>query len=376
MKLFASALLVLGVVSAASAETIRVYVGTYTNAKSKGVYLIDLDSETGKLSNLRVAAEVTSPSFLAIHPTKKYLYAVSEVSEGKKRTGAVTAFSINEDGSLKKLNHQSSEGAGPCHLVVDASGKSVLVANYGGGSIASLPIAEDGSVGAAASAIQHTGSSKNPNRQKEPHAHSINVDPSNKYAFAADLGLDKVLVYKLDAANAKLTANDPPAGVVEPGSGPRHFAFHPAGKTCYVINELANTVTAFSFDADSGKLTPVQTISTLPKDFKGTSYTAEVVVHPTGKLLFGSNRGHNSIASFVINDMGHLTATRHQAKGIKTPRNFAVDPTGTFLLVGNQDSDSIVVFRINTNDGELTPVGEPYSVPMPVCIRFLRTEKR
>lgn len=381
MKMLASSLILaclfaLGITAVASAETIRVYVGTYTGAKSKGIYLLDLDTETGKLGNLRLAAEVAQPSFLAIHPSHKTLYSVSEVSEGKKKTGAVTAFAINEDGTLTKLNHQSSEGAGPCHIVVDLKGKAVLVANYRGGSIASLPIKDDGSLAPAVSVIRHTGSSVHPQRQKEPHAHSINVDPSNSFAFAADLGLDKVLVYKFDAASAKLTANDPPAGLVAPGAGPRHFAFHPNGKTAYVINELGNTVTAFSFDASKGELKEIQTITTLPRDFKGTSYTAEVVVHPNGKLLFGSNRGHNSIASFLIGADGKLTATHHQTRGIRTPRNFAVDPTGKFLLVGNQDGHTIAVFRINENDGELTPVGDPAEAPSPVCIRFLTTAKK
>lgn len=363
--------------SLAQAATIRVYIGTYTGPKSKGIYLADFDTESGKLSNARVAAEVAAPSFLAIHPNRKFLYAVSEVSEGKTKTGAVVAFAINpEDGALKHLNHQSSEGAGPCHLVVDKTGKAVLVANYGGGSIASLPINEDGTLGKAVSAIQHTGSSKDQNRQKEPHAHSINLDPSNKFALVADLGLDKVLVYKFDAATGKLEANDPPFAKVEPGSGPRHLAFYPTGQIAYVINEMASTITAFRFDADKGELKMEKTVSTLPKEgFKGEQSTAEVVVHRSGKFAFGSNRGHNSIASYLIFPTGDLILTHHQGKNIKTPRNFAIEPTGRFLLVGNQDSNSIVVFRIDQNDGELMPVGEPFEVPSPVCIRFWRAEK-
>jgi 6-phosphogluconolactonase len=361
----------------ARAETIRVYIGTYTGPNSKGIYLADFDTESGKLSNARVAAEVANPSFLAIHPNRKFLYAVSEVSDGKTTTGAVVALSINpEDGTLKILNHQSSEGAGPCHLVVDKTGKAVLVANYGGGSIASLPLNDDGTLNKAASAIQHTGSSKDQNRQKEPHAHSINLDPSNRFALVADLGLDKVLVYKFDAATGKLEANDPPFATVEPGSGPRHLAFNPTGQIAYVINEMASTITAFRFDADKGELKSKETVSTLPKEgFKGEQSTAEVVVHRSGKFAFGSNRGHNSIASYVIQANGDLVLTHHQGKNIKTPRNFAIDPTGKFLLVCNQDSNSIVVFRIDQNDGELTPVGEPFAVPMPVCIRFWRAEK-
>lgn len=356
-----------------------VYIGTYTASRSKGIYYGLLDLSTGKLTMKGVAAEAANPSFLAIDPSRRYLYAVNEIStlQGQK-TGGVSAFAINSaTGELTLLNQQPAGGTGPCHLVVDRQGKNVLVANYGGGSIASLPIGSDGKLAPAVSVIQHTGSSVNPQRQKEPHAHSINLDAANRFAFAADLGLDKVLVYRFDPASGKLSPNDPPAGMVAPGSGPRHFAFHPGGKYAYVINELANTVTAFAYDAEKGTLKEIQSITTLPSDFKGTSYTAEVVVHPSGNFLYGSNRGHNSIAAFAIDQgTGKLTAISHQAGNIKTPRNFAVDPTGQYLLVANQDGDSIVVFRINQKSGDLEPTGQVVDVPRPVCIRMIPVPTR
>jgi 6-phosphogluconolactonase len=251
----------------------------------------------------------------------------------------------------------------------------VLVANYGGGSVASLPIAADGRVGRAVSTIQHAGSSVNKQRQEGPHAHSINLDAANRFAFAADLGLDQVLVYKFDTATGKLAGNNPAAANVTPGAGPRHFAFHPGGKFAYVINEIANTVTAFGYDASRGVLTPVQEISTLPKDFQGTSYTAEVVVHPTGKFVYGSNRGHDSIAIFSVDPQsGKLTAAGHQPTEGKTPRNFAIDPTGTWLFAENQDSGTIAVFRIDPQTGGLKPTGQKLSVPTPVCVRMTPLE--
>jgi len=350
----------------------RVYFGTYTDGDSQGIYQSEFDLASGELSDPELAAEVVNPSFLAIHPSRKFLYAVSEISllDGQT-TGGVSAFAIDRSGgTLKLLNQQSSQGAGPCHLVVDATGGAVLVANYGGGSVASLPLAADGRLGAAASAIQHEGHSVDPGRQQEPHAHSINIDPENRFAVAADLGLDKVLVYRLDAKQATLAPHDPPSASVAGGSGPRHFAFHPGGKFAYVINEMANTVTAFSYDA--GKLTEVQTIGTLPEGDEEASYTAEVQVHPSGKFLYGSNRGHDSIAIFAIDqETGTLTAAGHQPTGGKTPRNFGIDPTGAYLLAANQASDNVVVFRIDGETGGLTPTGREIRVVSPVCVKFL-----
>jgi 6-phosphogluconolactonase len=358
-----------------AAKKFWVYVGTYTNAKgSQGIYRFEFDPATGKLSGKALAAKVTNPSFLAIHPTHKFLYAVNEVSSfGGKRTGAISAFAIDpKTGDLKFLNDTSSVGDGPCHVVVDKTGKYALAANYGGGSACVVPIGEDGKVGKATGFKQHKGSSVNKSRQAGPHAHSINLDPANRFAFVADLGLDKVLIYKFDAGKGTLTDNDPAFVSVKPGAGPRHFAFHPTGRHAYVINELHSTVTAMSYDAKRGALEVLQTISTLPKDFKGGNSTAEVQVHPNGKFLYGSNRGHNSIAVFTIdNKTGKLTLAGNQAKGIKTPRNFGIDPTGKYLLVANQDSASILVFRIDPDTGLLEPTEHRAEVPMPVCVKMM-----
>jgi len=357
-----------------ASEKVRIYIGTYTGDQSKGIYVSTLNLKTGALAPAEVAAEVSNPSFVAIHPHRQFLYAVNEVSDtGGKPTGAVTAFAIDPStGKLKRLNQQPSQGVGPCHLVVDADGKNVLVANYGGGSVASLPIASDGTLAAAVSAIQHAGSSVNKQRQEGPHAHSINLDPANRFAYVADLGLDKVLIYRFDGSKGVLTANDPPFATVAPGAGPRHFAVLPGGQFAYVINELANTVTVFRVDPDHGTLTTLQDVSTLPNDFSGTSYTAEVVVHPTGKFVYGSNRGHDSIAMFAVDGKtGKLTPRGHQLTQGKTPRNFAIDPTGTFLLAENQGSNTIVVFKIDPATGSLSSTGHTLDVPVPVCVRFV-----
>jgi 6-phosphogluconolactonase len=367
--------------SAAAAEPAEggsafVYVGTYTSGKSEGIYVMEMNLATGELGEPALAAKANSPSFLAIHPNRRFLYAVTESSNFQgKPTGAVGAFAIDEkSGKLTLLNQQPSAGAGPCHLIVDPAGKNVLVANYGGGSVACLPIDEEGRLEPPSATIQHTGSSVNPSRQKEPHAHSINLDPAGRFAFAADLGVDKVFIYKFDPAKGSLTPNDPPSASVEPGSGPRHFAFHPSGKYAYVINEITLTVTAFAYDAERGALTPIETVSTLPPDAKGQGFsTAEVVAHPSGKFLYGSNRGHDTIAAFAIDQSsGKLTRIENEPTQGKTPRNFAIDPTGRWLLAENQGSDTIVVFRINQETGELDATGVKVDAPSPVCVRFLR----
>jgi len=352
-----------------------VYVGTYTGAKSKGIYAYRFDSATGALSPLGLAAETPQPSFLAIAPNRRFLYAANEIGDfGGKKSGAVSAFAINPaTGQLTLLNQAASGGPGPCHLVVDRAGKNVLVANYAGGSIEVLPIQPDGRLGAATAFVQHQGASVNPQRQAGPHAHSINLDAANRFAFVADLGLDKVLVYRFDAAQGTLAPNEPPAAALKPGAGPRHFAFHPSGRFAYVINELQSTVTAFSYDASRGALSELQTISTLPEGFAGNNSTAEVQVHPSGKFLYGSNRGHDSIAVFAIDPgKGTLALVEHQATRGKTPRNFGLDPTGAWLLAANQGSDTIVVFGIDRATGRLRPTGQVVEVGAPVCIKFVR----
>ena len=351
----------------------RLYVGTYTGPKSKGIYLFEMDANTGKLVDLGPVAETPNPTFLAIHPTKPLLYAVNEVGSFEKQpTGAVAAFRIDEaDGKLTLLNRQSSGGGGPCHLILDKAAKNVLVANYGGGSVASLPIQEDGKLAAPTSVIKHVGTSANPSRQKEPYAHSINLDPANRFAFAADLGTDHVYSYRFDPVKGTLAANDPVGVKLVPGSGPRHFAFHPNGKNAFVINELLLTLTSFAYDADKGVLTQIESLSTLPANTRPIGSTAEVIVHPTGKWVFGSNRGHNTIAVFAFDaDKAKLTHVGNYGDTVKEPRNFVLDPTGNFILVGNQNGQSITVFRLNQSTGELTRVGEPTPCPTPVCLRF------
>jgi len=360
----------------AAAKTMWLYVGTYTHGKtpSEGIYLLEFDLASGRLTTKGVAARLSDPSFLAIHASRKFLYAVNELDRfNGRKGGGVSALSIDPaSGMLKLLNQQSSVGSGPCHLTVDRTGKNVLVANYGSGSVACLPIQADGSLSPAASFLQHEGKSADSGRQEGPHAHSINLDFANRFAITADLGLDRVFVYKLDADKGALTPNDPPFATIAPGSGPRHFAFSSSGRFGYVISEMANTVTAFAYDADRGTLTEIQTISTLPPSLHGKSYTAEVQVHPSGKFLYGSNRGHDSIAIFTVDPAtGKLTAAGHKATLGKNPRNFAIDPTGKYLLAENQDSDSIVVFRIDLATGALEQVGEPLVIPMPVCIRMI-----
>jgi 6-phosphogluconolactonase len=351
-----------------------VYIGTYSRGESEGIYAFRFNSESGELTPVTAVSGVKNPSFLAIAPDQKHLYSVAEIDmfDGQK-AGGVAAFSLDKaSGNLTKLNAQPTGGAGPCHVIVDKQGKNVLVANYGGGSVSVLPIGEDGQLKPPSSTIQHEGSSINPQRQKEPHAHSVNLDPNGKFAFVADLGLDKVMIYRFDPAKGELKANNPPSASVAPGSGPRHFAFHPNGKFAYVINEMGNTVTAFQYDATEGRLTPLETVSTIPKDYKEVTYTAEVQVHPSGKFLYGSNRGHDSIAVFQINqDTGKLTA-KGQTKCPATPRNFGMDPSGKFLLACGQSSNQIEVFKINQDTGELTSTGHKVKVPSPVCVKFLK----
>ncbi len=353
-----------------------VYIGTYTGGKSKGIYVSRFNSATGRLTPPELAAATQSPSFLALHPGGGFLYAVGEtVTLGSKRTGAVSAFSLDpKTGALTALNRKSSGGAGPCHLAVDATGKCLLVANYGGGSIAALPIQPDGALGEPGAVIQHQGSSVNPRRQEGPHTHFIIPDPGNRFALTCDLGLDQVLVYRLDPAKATLAANDPPFVSVKPGAGPRHLALHPSGRFVFLINEMGSTLTAFAYDAKRGALTELQTLSTLPETFSGDSTCAEVQVHPSGRFVYGSNRGHDSIAVFGFDPAGgQPKCLEHQSTQGKTPRHFAIDPTGQWLLVENQESDNIVVFRLDPNTGRLSPAGQSVSVGAPVCAVFVPT---
>jgi 6-phosphogluconolactonase len=356
--------------SATAPEKLWVYVGTYTG-KSKGIYRCELDLRSGELTLQGLAATTTNPSFLALDPAHRFLYAVNEVDHvAGSKSATVSAFAIDPGtGMLTLLNQQSSRGTSPAHLIVDATGKNVLVANYGSGSVAVLPIGPDGRLGPATGFVPHRGSSINKSRQEGPHAHCVTLDPANRRVVVADLGLDKVLIYQLDPARGHLTPNAPRFAAVTPGSGPRHFVFHPNGRTAYVINELASTVLAFAYDAATGALQAKQTLSTLPASFKKANTTAEIQVHPSGKFLYGSNRGHDSIAIFAIDPAtGLLTASGYEPTGGKTPRNFTIDPTGAYLLAANQDSGTVVVFRIDPETGALSPTGHMVAISMPVCV--------
>ncbi|MBN1803665.1 MAG: lactonase family protein [Sedimentisphaerales bacterium] len=361
--------------STASAEQISVYFGTYTRGQNagKGIYRSTLDLDTGKLSDSALAAEAENPSFLEIHPNGKFLYAVSEAGG----SASVSAYAIDtSDGNLRLLNKQPSGGAGPCHVSIDNAGKNLLVANYGSGSASVVPIEPNGSLAEPTGFAQHEGSSVNKARQKGPHAHSINVSPDNRFAFVADLGIDKIMIYKLDIEKATITKNTPPYAKLKPGAGPRHFSFHPNGKFAYVINELDCTVTAFAYEPISGTLSDIQTITTLPNDFNESNSCAEIRVHPGGKFLYGSNRGHNSIAAYKIDPAkGTLNFVEHETSDINTPRNFNIDPSGKFCLVANQGTNSVVVFKINQKTGALEPTGHKISIARPVCIRFLMSKR-
>lgn len=374
-KVLVAAMFCFAALSTVYGKSLPVYFGTYTGGQnaSKGIYRSTLDLDTGRLSEPTLATEARNPSFLEIHPNGKFLYAVSE-SGG---AGSVSAFAIEAGtGNLTLLNQQPSKGAGPCHVNIDHAGRNVLVANYGSGSAAVIPIQSDGSLAEPTGFVQHEGSSVNPRRQKGPHAHSINVSADDRFAFVADLGIDKVMIYKLNVDKGTIVANDPAFAKVKPGAGPRHFTFSPDGKYAYVINELHCTVTAFAYDPASGTLTEIQTVPTLPSDFKGSSTCAEVRVHPSGKFLYGSNRGHDSIAVYCIDPAkGTLAFVEHETSDIKTPRNFNIDPTGTFCLVANQGGDSVVVFRIDQNTGALEPTSHKISIGKPVCVRFLKPNR-
>lgn len=361
--------------AAFAADHYLFYIGTYTEGtQSKGIYAYRFDASTGQSTSLGLAAETVNPSFVALHPNGRFLYAVNELQNYQgSNSGGVSAFSIDRStGRLTFLNEVRSRGADPCYIIVDASGKYVLVANYTGGSIAVFPILAEGKLGEAAAFIQHTGHGTNPQRQEGPHAHSIDLSPDERFAFVDDLGLDELFVYKFDKDKGTLAPNNPPFVKLDPGAGPRHFALHPSGTFAYVIAEMGSTVTAFSVDLKAGTLHRLQTVSTLPKDFKGENDDAEIHIHPTGKFLYASNRGHDSITVFAIDPVkGTLTKIDNVPTEGKIPRSFEIDPTGKYLFAENQKSDNIVVFRIDQKTGKLTPTGQKLEVASPVCVKFV-----
>jgi 6-phosphogluconolactonase len=359
---------------AQAARNELIYVGTYTGHGSQGIYSYHFDPETGRTTAIGLVAKTENPTFLAVHPSGRFLYAVNEVDEYEgKPSGAVSAFAIDQkSGALTLLNRVGSLGKGPAHLSVDETGKYLLLANYGGGSVAVFPIGDDGRIGTSTSFAQHSGSGANPERQAEPHAHQIIVSSDNRFALAADLGLDKVLVYRFDAKQGTLSPNNPPFAATEPGAGPRHAAFHPNRKIVYVLNELTSTVDTFSYDARSGKMQELQSLSTLPKDFAGKNTDAEIVVDAKGKFVYASSRGHDSITVFAVNPKtGTLLQVQDISSGGKAPRNFAIDPTGKWLLAANQNSSNIVLFQVDPNTGQLSPIQQVLDTIAPVCVVFV-----
>jgi 6-phosphogluconolactonase len=378
----AAALLAIGLGgSAFAANDWLVYVGTYTGGRtgSEGIYLFRLQttglevSQNITLVPLGLAAATPSPSFLALDAKRRLLFAVNEISQFEgDRAGSVTSFRIERDGKLTELSRRSSRGAGPCHLALDPAGTHVVVANYNDGSVSALPIDDDGKLGEATDVVHHRGKSVNPQRQEGPHAHCVTFDPAGKIALVCDLGLDQVLAYDYDAVAGKLAPHDPPFTATKPGAGPRHMAFRPDGKFAYVINELDSTITAYAYDAERGALRDVQTISTLPPYYDGPNSTAEIAVHPSGKFLYGSNRGNETVVLFEIDkDSGELTYVDEQYTGGKTPRNFCIQPTGKHLVVANQGTNTLLACRIEAENGRLLPSGVYADAPSPVCVVFL-----
>lgn len=360
-----------------NSKEMLVYVGTYTSrsSRSEGIYIYKFDLENGALSFYKTVKNVVEPSYLAIGKSRKYLFAVNETTEfANKKSGAVSAFAINQKtGDLTFLNQQPSLGGAPCYVCVSNDEKFVLVANYAGGSVAVLPVLPGGALGAAVDLRQHAGAGANKNRQEAPHAHSILLDKHNRFAFASDLGIDRTMIYRFDRETGKLQPNPAQAFYqTKPGAGPRHFAFHPHEKLAFVVNELDSTVSALSYDHEQGTLKEIQTVSTLPADFSGASFCADIHVAPNGKFVYASNRGHDSIVSFRVDAAnGNLEYVEHRSTTGKTPRNFAIDPTGRFLLAANQNSDSIVVFRIDEKSGKLAPANSAAQVPTPVCVKLI-----
>jgi 6-phosphogluconolactonase len=358
--------------AAAASKRYWAYIGTYTGPQSKGIYAFQFDADTGKLEPIALVGELPRPSFLTIHPNRKYLYAVSELG-----TSTVSAFEINpKTAMLTLLNTVPAKGSSACHLVVDHTGKSLVVANYGNGSVAVFPVGADGRLGESTAQIQHSGpAGPNAGRQRGPHAHAVVLSQDNRFVFVPDLGLDKVFTYRLDPAQATLTANDPASAAVPPGSGPRHFAFHPNGKFAYTVNEMKSSVTAFSYDKSKGALTDLQTISNLPEDYAGVDNSAEIEVDASGKFLYASNRGHDSITIYKIDSgKGTLTTVDRVPTQGKTPRSFKIDPTGRYLFAANQDSNSVVIFKRDAATGRLTPTGQTVNVGSPVSVQFLAVE--
>ena len=353
-----------------AAEEPLVFISAFAPGEKGAIHAYKMNPQTGELKLVERTSDVEHPFFLAVSPDNKFLYSIH--APGKfsgKNNEFVSAFALEgRTGKLKLLNRQSSLGTASCYLDIDKSGKAVVVANYTTGSVASLPVKEDDSLGESETFIQHTGSSVNPQRQKEPHAHCSVISPDQKFVFAADLGLDKILAYQLDSETAKLTPAEQPFVRTIPGAGPRHLTFHPDGKQLYVINELKNSITEFDYNPESGMLIEGQTISTLPEDFSGTSHCADLKFTPDGRFLYGTNRGHDSIAAYQVDDQGKLTLLEIEPSLGKGPQNLAVTADGKYLICANMPGNNVVVFKIDDKTGKLSPAGDPIEIPSPSCI--------
>lgn len=374
---FAFLFAVLSIAAAvADGSNYLVYVGTQTEggSKSTGIYAYRYNKATGQITSLGLAAETTNPSWITLHPNGRFLYAVSEVSNYQgPNSGGVIAFSIDRaTGKLTFLNEVASRGASPCYLTVDRSGKYLLVANYAGGSIAVFPILADGRLGPSSDLVQHSGHGANAVRQEGPHPHSADLSPDDHFVFVDDLGLDKLFSYGFDANTGKLTGLTTHPAEFEPGAGPRHFILHPSGKFAYVLEEMHSKVVAFATNPQDGSFRQLQSISTVPSDFTAHNDAAELEIHPSGRFLFASNRGQDTIAVFAIDSVkGTLTPLAYTPTGGKTPRTFEVDPAGELLFAANQHSDNIVIFKIDQKTGGLTPTGHVVDIASPVCVKFL-----
>ena len=363
-----------------------VYVGTYTEkilfgtgqifeGRGEGIHIYRLNPARGSLTPHLTAGGIKNPSYLAFHPNHRFLYAVNELkSYNEEATGTLSAFALDPNsGQLNFINRVATHGTDPCHVTVDGAGKYALVANFASGSIAALPIRDDGGLAEASEVIQHRGSSLDPVRQSGPHAHSVTLDASNRFAYVPDLGLDKLMLYRFDAGRGKLKPHEQSHFETKPGAGPRHFVLHPDNRHAYLINELDSTIVSLSYDRERGTVKETQTVPALPQPFRGNSTCADILVDPSGRFLYGSNRGHDSIVIFRVDgSSGKLTLVGHESTRGKTPRNFTIDPSGTFLFAANQDTDTIVCFRIDQQSGRLRASGQVTGAPTPVCVKILK----
>ena len=346
-------------------------VGTYTSGESEGIYALELDPDSGAMRLLGLAAPADHPSFLAAHPSADVVYAVSELSTPDGDDGGILhVFSLDgKTGRLTLKERAPTLGAWPCHVSLDPAGRFAMVANYLSGSVTTFALHPDGSLAGRRDHRRHQGSGPVADRQDRPHPHAIQTDPFGRFALVPDLGADRLVVYRLDQELGKLLDHEPPYAQLHPGAGPRHIVFHPSGRFVYCINELDSTVTAFRYDAETGALAPIETVSTLPRDFSGGSTCAEIQIHPTGRFLYGSNRGHDSIAVYRIDEAsGSLTLLGHEPTQGRTPRHFSLAPTGKILLAANQESNSIVSFHVDQQTGLLTPTGHQIQIPDPACV--------